>query len=145
MWFKGRRGKNQPLTPVGARLVAESEAFLSGTFAREMRVHGDAVPGWARLNLFAHGELAVIEGLHRSDGLTPALEAEDEDSWWSAQRALAAELVGLVDGDADLLGRIQQKVLVPLELRLIQVEAVQGLTARDLVQATRAALRSNIP
>jgi len=69
-----------------------------------------------------------------------APEANEEESWRSAQRAIAAELTGLVDHDSELFARIQKKVLVPLERRLIRIEAELGLTALGLVQATRAAL-----
>lgn len=144
MWFKSRRLEDRLLTPVGALLVEESEAFLSGTFAQAMRIHGDAIPGWARLNVFAHGDLAIIEGLQGSDSAMAAPEIDEDIAWWSAQRALTAELVGLVDGDAELLGHVQRAVLVPLEFRLIQRETEHGLTARDLFEATRAALQSNI-
>jgi hypothetical protein len=61
MWFKSRSRKDRPLTPASAQLVEESEAFLSGTFARVMRVRGDEVPGWARLNAFARGDLSITD------------------------------------------------------------------------------------
>ena len=144
MWRRGRRENDRPLTPVGARFVDETESFLSGTFAQEMRARGDAVPGWARLNVLAHGDLATIEGLRQSSGATAPAYVDEDDAWSSAVRVLATELAALVEGDAGLLMRIQRSVLVPLELRLIQVESRRTLTAPDLVQATRAALRSSI-
>jgi hypothetical protein len=42
------------------------------------------------------------------------------------------------------LSRVQRNVLVPLELRLIQREQESALTALELVQSTRSALRSSI-
>jgi len=145
MWFKGRGRKDRPLTPVGALLVAETGAFLSGDFAEEARRRGNPIPPWSWLNVFAHGELTRLEELRSSACQGPLLESDDEErSWKHAQRVLADELAQLVDGDSDLLGRIQHKVLVPLELHLMRAELDRGLTALDLVQATRAALRSSI-
>ena len=145
MWFKGRRSSDRLLTPVGVLLIVETEAFLSGGFARQARLLGNPVPAWSWLNVFAHGELSSLEELRSSLGGSASLEADDEERpWKSAQLVLADELARLIDGDADLFVRIQQRVLVPLELQLMRTEVERGLTAPDLVQATRAALRSSI-
>jgi hypothetical protein len=117
---------------------------LSGGFAQHARLLGNSVPAWSWLNAFAHGDLNSLKELRSSLGGSVTLAVDDEErSWKSAQRVLADELFGLVKGDADLLLRIQQRALVPLELQLLRTEAERGLTARGLVQATRAALRSS--
>jgi hypothetical protein len=50
-------------------------------------------------------------------------------------------LLGGVPNECSLLSVV---VLMPLELRLMEREVEHGLTARDLFEATRAALQSNI-
>lgn len=65
-----------------------------------------------------------------------------EESWRSAQNLLARELNELVGNDPGLLLEVQRHVLVPLELQLMRRD---GLTAFELVELTRSALRSSIP
>ncbi|MGD0943680.1 MAG: hypothetical protein ABR972_05315 [Acidimicrobiales bacterium] len=65
-------------------------------------------------------------------------------AWRNAERVLANELLELVENDPDVLSRVQQTVLVPLEFELMRTAAERGLTAFELVQSTRTALRSSI-
>jgi hypothetical protein len=67
-----------------------------------------------------------------------------EQTWKTAQGVLAKELLDLVDNNSGTLSRVQHSALVPLELQLMRTEADSGLTALELVQSTRAALRSII-
>lgn len=55
------------------------------------------------------------------------------------------ELLELVGHDRELWAAVQRTVLVPLELQLIEEEAMEGVTALELVQCTRVALRSRLP
>jgi hypothetical protein len=57
MKWMGRTGGRGPRTTPGDRLVADSEAFLSGDYASHLRRQGELVPGWAWLNVIAHGDL----------------------------------------------------------------------------------------
>jgi hypothetical protein len=145
MWLKNWRSGDRPITPFGALLVVETEAFLAGGFAQHARLPGNPVPNCSWLNVFAYGDLSSLEELRSSLGEreTPAID-DEERSWETAQRLLVDELLELVKGDAALLIRIQQRALVPLELQLLCTEAERALTARGLVQATRTALRSSI-
>lgn len=125
-----------------AWLIADTEAFLSGDYARHMRRHGQVVPTWARLNQLAHGELRSLRHARRplSAGRSAAIADWTEEAWRSAQRVLARELLSFVGNDRDLWSAVQRTVLIPLELQLIAAEATGGVTALELVQCTRAAL-----
>ena len=145
------------------QLIAETEAFLSGDILHYLRGSGGAVPGWAWVNVLSHGDLDHLRQVLLADSGQPAalqtgnVEAwtvpnpleeswraarAQEEAWTSAQRLLANELLELVDDDQGLLTYLQQKVLVPVELRFMDRESHGELTAFDLVQSTRSALRS---
>ena len=126
-----------------SRLIAGTEAFLSGDYANHLHRHSDRIPGWARLNTLAHGDIDSLRRAEqtRSAGKPTSLTDLADDSWRSALRILARELNQLVGEDSDLLTHLQQYALVPLEFRLMREG---GLTAFELVQLTRAAVRSSI-
>jgi hypothetical protein len=125
--------------------VEDTEAFLSGDFANHSRRCDGAVPGWARLNRFAHGDLQSVRDARRSFPQGSAAVADgQEETWRKAQRLLADELLAVVGGDPELLAAVQRTALVPLELQLIETESTRAVTASELVRSTRAALRSCI-
>jgi hypothetical protein len=163
MWL-GRRARRTRNSDSGDELAVEIEAFLAGTMLDHLHRRGNVVPGWARLNEVAHGRLPQILQTKRTRDSTPVFHAGwgdiacglpdafdapwcsglwEEDAWRRAQRVLVDEILHLVGDDAERLQRVQQSTLVPLELRLIEIEARQGLTAFELVRCTRAALRSS--
>jgi hypothetical protein len=146
MTWIGRHNSERKLrlSPLGAELAAETEAFFSGGYIKKLQSVGDPLPGWAWLNCLAHGELVDVQSLQ-----TVAVAENDgqdggEVSWESAQRVLASELLDLTDNDPVLLSRLQRRVLVPLELQMMRTEADRGLGAFELVQSSRAALRSSL-
>jgi hypothetical protein len=128
-------------------LIAETEAFLSGDYASYLRSRRRGVPGWAWLNSFAHGELTVLRETQRLTHVLASVSgmAGAEKSWVQAQDILRRDLLTIVQDDPHCLKLVQQSILVPLELRLMELEANAGLTAYELVQATRAALGPRIP
>jgi hypothetical protein len=142
-WFGRREGKERPLKAAGSRLVADTEAFLSGDYANHLRRQSDGVPGWAQLNNFAHGDIEALRRARRPFAARKqaSFAERSEEAWRSAQRVLAGELIDLVDGDPGKLSHVQRCVLVPLELQLVHKG---DLTAFELVQFTWAALRSSI-
>jgi hypothetical protein len=145
-WFGQRKGEGRPVLAVNSRLIADTEAFLSGDYADHLRRCSAVVPGWARLNSFAHGDLERLRQVERAFTAPRSAAVADwiEETWRTAQQVLANELLELVDNDPEMLSRLQHTVLVPLELQLMHTEAESGLTAFELVQSTRAALRSTI-
>lgn len=143
-WLRRLRNKDKWLAPLGAVLAQETEAFLSGGYVNQRLHRKGAVPGWAWLNTLAHGELDDIKPLKGSTFVDyDDVESMMNAPWRSAQRILANELLSFVDDDVKSLSHVQQRVLVPLELRLIDTEANRGLSEFELVQSFRAALRSS--
>lgn len=144
-WFGSRKEVDRPLVSASSRLIADTEAFLSGQYADHLQRHRDAVPAWARLNALAHGDLATLGQDRRTLSATrlAAIANSPEEVWRRAEQLLAAELLEFVDDDPEKLSCVQKSVLVPLELSLILVEVERGLSAAELVQATRSALRSS--
>lgn len=144
-WLRRLMNREQWLAPLEAVLAQETEAFLSGAYVDQRLHRKDAVPGWAWLNTLAHGQLDDIKPLH-SSSLTGGEVDESwmNTTWRSAQRVLAHELLLVVDDDDETLTHLQQRVLVPLELRLIDAEEHRGLNEFELVQSFRAALRSSL-
>jgi hypothetical protein len=142
-WFGQHDEREQPLDAAGSRLIADAEAFLSGDYVGHLSRQRDMIPGWARLNTFAHGDLKKLRQARRPPVVTPPATPADPEAeeWDIAHRVLADELLELVDGDAELLAYVQESVLVPLEFLLMHED---DLNAFDLVQFTRAALRSSI-
>jgi hypothetical protein len=143
-WFGSREGKEQPLFAASSRLIEDTEAFLSGDYASQLRRHGDAVPGWAQLNNFAHGNIEILHSARRPFVARKSANCagRSEGAWSIAQRLLAGEIIQLVGTDPWILAHLQQCVLVPLELQLM---CRKDLTAFELVQLTRSALRSSTP
>jgi hypothetical protein len=143
-WF-GRPGGNGPHSAAGSRLIVDAEAFLAGDFVDHLRSQDEIVPGWARLNNLAHGDLQSLRQARRSFIATSSAALDwTETTWRNAERVLANELLEFVENDPDVLTRVQRTVLVPLEFELMRAEAERGLTAFELVQSTRTALRSSI-
>ena len=104
------------------------------------------VPGWAWLNSFAHGELATLRETQRS---TRSLASSTritgaEKAWLQAQSIVGRDLLRIVQEDPGRLTLVQQSILVPLELQLMEFETNADLTAYDLVQATRATLQPRL-
>jgi hypothetical protein len=143
--FRRRNYDEAPVSAASSRLIDDTEAFLSGDYANHLRRRRDTVPGWARLTTFAHDDLQSVRQVGQPFPPTvPERFVEwSEETWKIAQRVLAKELLDLVDNDSGTLSRVQQTVLVPLELQLMHIEAESGLTALEFVQSTRAALRSS--
>lgn len=117
--------------------------ILSGWLRRAPTWWDELIPGWARLNIFAHGDLEDLELTYRSTtgrgSIGPA--GETEEAWRTTLAALAGVLIEFVDGDPKMLPHLQRGVLIPLEFELMAADA---LTAFELLRCTRAALRSSI-
>jgi hypothetical protein len=139
-WFGPRHGEERSVAMACSRLIADAEAFLSGNYADHLARQTEAVPGWARLNAFAHGDLRTIRRVRWPFGVRgpTALADRTDEAWKIAQRVLADQVLEIVGGDPVTLLRVQESVLVPLELLLMYE---RSLTAFELVQITRAALR----
>lgn len=99
---------------MGAELVADAEAFLSGRLVERAKVLGEEVPVWAWTNLLAHGgekDLRAVSG----ELLSPWDWAIMP--WREARSYLAAEVLRSAQHYGSL-AELQELVLVPLELEL---------------------------
>ena len=145
-----------------ALLISETEAFLAGGAAHLPL--GDAqVPAWVWLNPFAHGDVRCIRRIRyghkeRSSGSahlgrevlftsrpSPTLIREpspEEQRWHDTQRLLASDLLALVEEDSERLSYVQQRVLVPLELRLLSDAGARSWSPPELLGWTREALHN---
>ena len=135
-----RRGEaERPLKAATSRLISDAEEFLSGGYENHLGRHNDPVPAWARLNVLAHGDLGSLRDIAE-------VVSNDwpEGLWRTACRLLAQELLAVVRDDSAMLSRLQHATLIPLELYLMDAEVDQTVGPLELVQLTRAALRSSI-
>ncbi|HEX3841553.1 MAG TPA: hypothetical protein VHU85_12230 [Acidimicrobiales bacterium] len=139
-WFGQRNGEEQSVAAASTRLIADAEAFLSGDYADHLSRNRESVPAWAWINAFAHGDLSRVRRARRGFGARELAEPTEgtDESWRIAQRIVADQLLEIVRGDRLTLSYVQETVLVPLELMLMYE---RSLTAFDMVQVTRAALR----
>jgi hypothetical protein len=95
-------------------LITECEAFLSGRLADHYVAHNQAVPGWAWLNVLAHGSEEQVSSLVDADHAW----LPSERSWRQAVTYLAAEVRAVVETTSSSLDELQRAVLVPLEFGL---------------------------
>jgi hypothetical protein len=143
-WFASNDGVDRRFKRQSSRLISDTEAFLTGTIVGRLVQQNAQVPAWAWLNKVAHGELQNLHAVGhivRSPTSDPLADLTGQ-SWGTAQGMLARDVIELVGDDPSLLWLVQRSVLVPLELRLMHHDR---LTAYELVELTRAALRLNIP
>jgi hypothetical protein len=138
-----RWSKRRSLSRDCDRLISDAEAFLSGDYENHVRRHDRRVPGWARLNRFAHGDLRIVRRARRPFAATKSAAFADwpEEAWRSAQRIVASELLALVGDSPGLLLQLQRSVLVPLETR---VDRRRGQKSSDGAR-TRASHSARAP
>ena len=72
-------------------------------------------------------------------------EEEAGDSWQAVSHVIAKEVLALIDDGPSLLSRIQRIKLIPLELRLTDIDAERSIDPFSLLQSTRQAIRAGIP
>jgi hypothetical protein len=97
------------------------------------------VPTWAVLNKLAHATSTELADLAEADGVPRNTPLPREPAYRGAQRLLACRLLarGTVPEE---ITRIQQAVLVPLELALIERSEVETVTLRQVVRSACDAL-----
>ena len=135
MWRR-RRGS------MSAALVAECEAFLAGGYAEQLD-ELDPAPDWVWLNLLAHGTLEQLVAAQRELGSVRARAGDWRARRWRDARAyLAGEVLDVVRGQPDRLGALQERVLIPLELRLAATSPAR-LSPGHVVSAVVRALEDD--
>jgi len=105
--------------PGAARVVEACEWLLAGRYVELCEREGVAVPGWAWVNLLAHGgPRDLVAARHPS--ATGAVDAPS-GAWRQARAFLCSEVLGRTGPDAARLVQLQSQALVPLELQLMAV------------------------
>ena len=109
----------------------ECEALLSGHYLTHAQREGYPLHGWMWLNLAAHGSLEDVAAAAVGAG-TPG--------WDAAATVVASATLASAKNRAGLHA-LQETLLIPLELRLIDEE----VTPRRLLEVTLAALYGSAP
>jgi hypothetical protein len=125
----GRRGKTWPCR----RAVGDAERILAGRCVDHYRQYGMSPPPWAVVNDLAHGTLAAL-----TKQATGRIMWRRSHPWESAERDLAAVLVSTASPEEILC--VQQEVLVPLELALLDNPGVYPATPAELVDMVTKAV-----
>lgn len=119
----------------GSGVGDECDAYLAGRLAFYLRELGRPVPSVAWLNRVVHAtpeELVIL-----------ASEAEDTDqpvAWRRTVGYLARTLLERSRETGQRIDRLQQELLVPLELELIGEPSAARLDSADMVRLTLARL-----
>jgi hypothetical protein len=125
--------------PEGTALAEEVEAWLNGELAAVLARSTGALPSWLVLNRLAHADPDVLVPL--AGGVEPSERSPFErvPTWAAAEQGLARELVG--DGDdPEAMAEVQRRLLVPLELRLIELASHRPVTLGQVVTSAAKAL-----
>jgi hypothetical protein len=133
MWRKregddGDHGGPLPETGIGD----ECEAYLSGKLAAYLQCRNRPVPPVGWLNQVVHAtpnELALLATCANSFAVQPAM-------WRRAVGYLSQMLLERADETGRPIERLQQELLVPLELELMSDPSAVRLDAADMIRLT---------
>lgn len=118
--------------PRAGELIAETEAFLTGSFADHLIALGQPVPLWAWLNVLAHGSEADL--CRVSCSRTPG------GDWHRARAFLAGEVLDHLEAGTCSLTDLQRDILIGLELEVAAIRSPLGWGPGQLVVAVLAVL-----
>ncbi len=121
-------------------LSDEVEAFLTGRFVDHLAARHEPVPVWAVLNRLAHADSrelrSLVEGFASDWVIHPSLAPP---RWLASERFIAGQLLAQAATPEELV-RIQRRVLIPLELQLIERAKQGNLTPEQVLEAGAEAL-----
>ena len=121
-------------------LADEVEAYLAGRYVDHLTAQGRPVPVWSVLNRLAHADhpelVRVVEG-------NPGDRISKTHPWAVAERFIAARLVATRGATPEGLDAVQQMVLVPLELSLVERARHDKLTPDAILEMSVRALDSH--
>jgi hypothetical protein len=119
---------------------AEVEAFVQGRLVDYLLAADRPVPAWTVLNKLAHTTVDELTELAAANNAEATGAAEPgEPAWLRAQRSLAAALTTGARRPEDIVS-LQRKVLVPLELWLVQRSRSEAITSRHVIELASEAL-----
>lgn len=147
-----RHHERQPASPAGpteprawkdSGLADEVEAWLAGRYVDHLSGQGHVVPVWSVLNRLAHADHAVLVRLVEGDAADPSpYGTRKAHPWAIAERFIAAHLLATRGATPEGLDRVQQSVLVPLELALMARTRYEKMTPDEVLEAGSQALDS---
>ena len=134
-WRWMRNSNPEPDPAVGSEDVgAECEAFLAGRYLEVAVMRDGPIPGWVWLNRLAHTSVAELAELSKP-------VHDPGNRWRHTLAGLAGDILAYCRfADVDVL-TLQQDVLVPLELQVMNLDASKVLSPEQLVHLVRDALR----
>lgn len=121
-------------------LADEVEAYLAGQYVDHLTAQGHPVPVWSVLNRLAHADHAALVRLVEGN---PGDRAHKPHPWAVSERFIAARLIATRGSTPEGLDAIQQGVLVPLELSLIERARHDRLTPDVILDLGIRALDSH--
>jgi hypothetical protein len=125
--------RNERADEVSNGLAEECVAVLEGRYCEALAAEGRPRPGWAWLNLPAHGLDADLRARCRA-----ANEAPPPEGSWQEARSEVCRIATAVAPEWGGLLTLQREVLVPLELDLmtgqVQVRTPASLVAKVLLR-----------
>lgn len=118
---------------INREVLAQAEELMCGGVAAGYHKRGADVPGWAHVNLLAHGSYQDLAHIAARAGL------RHPSTWDSAVGGLAQDLIRL-DLNGSALRELQVAALVPLELELLSHRQREPATPAQLITLVRGAL-----
>jgi len=138
MRFSQSKRPDWPLEAAATKLAAEAEAWTNGELA-ETRLSGQAhgLAPWLILNRVAHADLNVLRRVSREESV--GTKRRRHRPWATAERSLVHQVLAAAASPDDLV-RLQRRVLLPLEMQLVERSKTTNVTLGEVVTATTAAL-----
>lgn len=135
-WRKRRRDREAAASPPAFFTIGdECEAYLAGRLAYHLQGLGRPVPPVGWLNLVVHSTPAELVILGNELG-----HSVPSSGWRRTVGYLARSLLERSRETGRPVDRLQQELLVPLELELIGDDAAAQLDSADLIRLTLARL-----
>jgi hypothetical protein len=114
----------------GSGLAEETEAFLAGRYLERTRASGgeNRLQPWMWLNAVAHGSFQRVQEL-----AVGVRDTGPSGPWCEMRVRVAQEVEKRCNGSSRELDHVQQAVLVPLELRLLDNGDLSPQQVTDIV------------
>lgn len=140
---RSRRRPDWPLEAAATKLAAEAEAWTNGELA-DLRAgrREESLAPWLILNRVAHADLPALHRARREASTRPPRLRGRR--WASAEQCVVQQVLATA-ASSDDLARLQRRVLVPLELHLVERSKATTLTLDEVLTTTTAAVARTRP
>lgn len=143
MRFSQSRDPDWPLADAATKLAVEAEAWANGELGQLRAGRRDqSVAPWLILNRVAHADL---DTLWRTGRETPGRRLGRRGRRWAAaELSLVHSVLEVATTPCDL-AVLQRRVLIPLEMQLVERSQATTVTLGDVLEeATTAVARSRL-